>query len=79
MEHKYILNYFPVTGTAEACRMAFHFAGVKFTDNQIPFPEWGKYKADGNYICVLCYIIVFNLLFLYNEIEQCVSLDRKDG
>ena len=49
VDHEYILNYFPLTGMAESCRLAFHLVGVPFTDNLIPFPEWPKYKADGKY------------------------------
>ena len=51
MERSYVLNYFPVCGIAESCRMAFHVAGVKFVDNQIEFDDWfaedGRMKNDG--------------------------------
>lgn len=46
MDRSYTLNYFPLTGRGEACRMAFHIATMRFTDNQISFDDWSFYKSD---------------------------------
>jgi len=38
------LSYFPLTGRGEACRLALHVKGVPFTDDRVPFPQWGTTK-----------------------------------
>jgi len=46
MAHSCTLNYFPVTGRGECCRLGFYLATMKFTDNQIPFEEWAYAKSE---------------------------------
>jgi len=46
MAPKYVLNYFPVAGRAEAARLMFKVAGVDFTDNMISYTDWPNVKSD---------------------------------
>ncbi len=47
---KYTLSYFDVPASrGEECRLALVLAGIEFTDDRIPYPEWQKRKADMPY------------------------------
>src|SRR4051812_40524113 len=42
--HKYRLTYFDAEARAEPIRLAFHFAGVPFTDERVGRPQWAELK-----------------------------------
>jgi len=42
----YKLQYFNLRGRGEFIRLIFHYKGVDFEDEQIPFEQWPKYKPE---------------------------------
>ena len=40
------LTYFAIPGRGESIRLALAIAGIAFTDERIPFPEWPKLKPN---------------------------------
>jgi len=40
------LTYFDGEGRAELSRLILKVGGIKFTDNRLTFPEFGKMKGD---------------------------------
>jgi glutathione S-transferase len=47
--HHYKLTYFDVRGVAEATRMIFHYAGVKFDDVRVAHEQWPALKPKTPY------------------------------
>ncbi|KAF0988702.1 hypothetical protein HZS_2626 [Henneguya salminicola] len=46
MTPKYTLHYFDMRARGELIRLIFHYKGVDFKDNRVPFEEWDDFKKN---------------------------------